>query len=566
MAYLPNVQFQPYIKPYNGSVNQELADTVKTLTTRYDENLQQGTALDILAGQTIANVPDGDRALAEQKVNEVKSQLASIVNSDGGYYSARPRIAQIAAKFKGDPDLAIMMSNKKIQDQEDAVNAQLRAQGHHILNFNRGQFKSVGYDSEGKRAYNTYTPGSEAMHNYHDAQSKYFDQIVPDGGSGGLTHAAMQGFLQTGSWQGITGAKIRNQANRALESYLNTPEGNQQLRKYTQLDGLDPNSAKHNILREMIATGMEKQSSQSATNYIQDPFAIIAAKGATKGKKNSEGMMYPIETDKELPVTNRDDVDAVVYHLTDTKTNQFANLSSVQKDMLWNATNKAKHELGPNASNKDINSYAKNFLHARSDYNMAPAYYAVTGSKEINNENNTFQNGNYTARTYQDIDNPGKIMNWEELKKSIGQKGEADDKVVKTMNVSGFYHPNNTFTQGLHGDLADRFVQPTRLTIQDSNGKTRTIVAGSDLGSTKTFEFQQQKILHEIYLGDRTGRGKRVVFDGESHFVRPLNRAVQVQTPDGQMSEEDGFEVTDNHGNRIEMPASELTMHILRGR
>lgn len=565
MAYLPNVQFQPYIKPYNGSVNQELADTVKTLTNRYDENLQQSTALDALAGQTVANVMDGDKDVVQQKVQGIRDKLKNLINSDSGYYTARPQIAQLAAQFKGDPDLAVMMQNKKIKDDQDAITNQMTAQGHHVLDFGQPDFQSISY-VDGKKQYNTYTPQTEAMHNYHDAQAKYFDQMSPDGGSGGLTHAAMAGFLQTGSWQGITGAKVRNQANRALQSYLSTPEGDQQIRKYTQLDGLDPDSAKHQILKEMIATGMERQSSQASTNYMQDPYAIIAAKGAAKGKKNSEGNPYPLETDKELPVTNRDDVDAAVYHLTDSKSTPFTSLTPVQKDMVWNATNKAQHDLGPHASNVDINNYAKSYLHARSDYNVAPAYYAVNGTKDINNENNTFQNGNYTARSYQDIDNPGKVMNWEQLKNSLGQKGLADDKLVKTINVSGYYHPNNTFTQGLSGDLADRFVQPTRLTVQDSDGKTRTIVAGSDLGSTKTAEFQEQKILHEIYLGDRTGRGKRVVFDGESHFIRPLGHSVPITLPDGSPSEEDGFEVTDTHGNRAEMPASELTGHILRGR
>lgn len=568
MAYLPQVQFQPYIKPYTGSANAELADTIKTLSQRYDENLQAGTALDIYAGQLASQVGKGDQEEANQKVDLIRKQLGSIASSESGYYGARPQIAQLAAKFKGDPDLAVMMANKKIQDQEAQVNNELTSKGLKVLNFNQPGFKSVTYDSNGKRTYNTYTPASEMMHNYHDAQSKYFDQIQADGASGGLSQAAMQGFLQTGEFTGISGKKIEHQANKALDSYLQTPEGNQQLRNYTQLQGQSPDQARNNILREMISTGSEKVYSQSRTQYMQDPMfqldaklALQAAKG--KGKKGSDGTDYPLETEKQLPVNNRDNVDAAVYTLTDSKANPFDSLNNVQKDLLRNAVNASKSKLGPTATQAEVNSEAKNFLHARTDFNAAPRYYAVSGTKDINEENNTFQNGNYTARLYQDIDNPGKTMNLSQLKeKYYGDKDYDDRKFIKDVSVTGYYHPDNTFTQGLTGNEADRFVQPLRLTIQTPKG-SKTIVAGSDLGSTRTDQFQAAKFIHEIYLGDKTGRGKRITQDGKSYFIRPTGKSAPIQHSDGSTISEELFEVADKDGRTIEAPESDIVAHYL---
>lgn len=557
MAYLPGVQFQPYIKPYNGSANQELSDTVKQLTQRYDENQQAGTALDIYAGQMAAQVGDGDREDAMGKIDQVRNQLGNIVNSEQGYYTARPQIAQLAAKFKGDPDLAVMMANKKLQDEEQDTNNKLRAQGHTILDFNDDNFKTVTYDKTGKKIYNTYTPQSEAMHNYHDAQAKYFDQMQADTSGGGLSHAAMQGFLQTGQFGGISGQKVKAQADRALNSYLATPEGDQQLRKYTQLDKMDTDEAKHAIQKEMIATGMERAYHQSTTQYMQDPMfnadlklQLQAMKG--KGKKNAAGEDYPLETDKQLPMSNKDNVDAAVFTLTDPNKNPYSNLTAVQKDMAFNAMNQAKSKLGPTASQADVINTARNYLHARADFNTAPRYYSVSGTKDIDDENKTFKNGNYTSRLYQDIDNPGKTMNWEQMKKKYGLADD-DEKVLKNVNVSGFYHEDNPFTQGLQGAEADRFIQPTRLTVQTPSGQTKTVVAGSDFGSTKTAQFQDAKFIHEIYLGDKTGRGRRVVEDGKAYFIRPTGQSVT--TPQG---EEAAFEVSDATGRPQVWPESKV--------
>lgn len=568
MAYLPNVQFQPYIRPNVGNTNAELADTIKTLSNRYDENLQAGTALDALAGQTVAQVGAGDRDEVIKKVDLVKKQLQGIVTSESGYYGARPQISQLAASFKGDPDLAVMMSNKQLQDQEAKINNELTAKGVKVLNFNQPGFKSISYDSNGKKIYNTYTPGSEAMHNYHDAQAKYFDQIQADASSGGLSKSAMEGFLQTGTFQGISGAKIKHQADRALASYLQTPEGNQQLRNYTQLQGMTPQQASQAIQKEMIATGYERVFSQSQTNYMQDPMFQLDAKlalAASKGKKGATGSDYPLETEKQLPMTNRDNVDAAVFAMSDSKKYPFANLTQDQKDLVYNSINKAKADLGPGATNIEVKQQAAKYLHGRSDFNTAPRYFAVSGTKDINAENNTFQNGNYTARLYQDIDNPGKTMNWEQMKKKY-DLGDDDSKIIKNMNVSGFYHVDNPFTQGLSGVEADRFVQPLRLTVNLPTGGTKTIVAGTDLGTTRTQQFPAAKFIHEIYLGDKTGRGKRIVDGGKTYFIHPTGKTTPVQQADGTVSYEDAFQVVDGSGKQMEVPESALIAHYLSQR
>lgn len=567
MAYLPNVQFQPYIKPYTGSTNAELADTIKTLSNRYDENVQNGTALDALAGQTIAMVGAGDRDEAVKKIDLVRGQLKNIVQSESGYYNAKPQIAQLAASFKGDPDLAIMLQNKKLQDEEDKINNELVAKGQKVLNFNKPGFKSISYDNTGKKVYNTYTPGSEVMHNYHDAQAKYFDQLQADAGGGGLSHSAIAGFLQTGQFQGISGAKIKHQADRALNSYLQTPEGNQQLRNYTQLQGMTPEQATHAIQREMLATGMERQFSASTTQYIQDPSFQLDARlavAAAKGKKGSaSGAEFPLETEKQLAISNnRDDIDAAVYTVHDPKNNPFNNLTGTQKDLVFNAMNKAKIKLGPTATEPEIRQEAKNILHSRGDINTAPRYYAVTDTKDINAENNYFQNGNYTARLYQDIDNPGKTMNWEQMKKKYGLEDD-DSKVVKQMNVSGYYHIDNPFTRGLSGAEADRFVQPIRLTVPVKGGGTKTIIAGSDLGSTKTQQFAAAKFIHDVYLGDKTGRGKRIMDEGKAYFIHPTGNSMPVPQADGSTQFEDAFEVADSSGKTITVPESALVAHYL---
>lgn len=554
MSYLPSVNFQPYIKPYVGSANPELADTVRQLTQRYDENLQSGTALDALAGQMASQVMPGDQDVVNQKISAVKNQLQQINDSQGGYYTARPQIMQLAAKFKGDPDLAVMMDNKKTYDQEQATNQQLTAKGLKVLDFNDDNFSSIGTDANGKKIYNHYDPQSEMMHNYHDAQSKYFDQMQADGGSGGLSHSAMQGFLQTGSWQGITGAKVRAQANRALGSYLNTPEGDQQLRNYTQLQGMDPDDAKLAIQKEMIATGMERAHTQSSTSYMQDPFAMLQEKAALAGtKKGKDGMPYTLEQEQTpTPVDNRANVDAAVYHLSDPNTAKFENLTDTQKEMTWNAMAQAKRQLGPTANDIDIRTQAKKYLHGRSDINQSPSYYAVTGSKNISDENKTFTNGNFTSRDYQLPGEPGKVLSWQKTKKALGYSDDTpDEKIIKTLNVSGFYHPDHPYTTGLQGEMADKFTQPTRLTIQAADGSTKSIVAGSDIGNIHTQEFGADKFRHDVYAGDKMGTGKRLTIDGKNYFITPTYQPSPLVKA-GRQQTGDGIYVTDPTGKTAE--------------
>lgn len=563
MAYLPQVDFKPYIKPYVGNANSELADTVKQLTQRYDENLQTGTALDMYAGQLASQVMPGDQDVVNQKISAIKNQLAEIAQSQGGYYTARPQIAQLAAKFKGDPDLSVMLENKKIASEEQARNNKSKGT---VLDFNEDNFKSVSTDANGKKIYNTYIPKSEDQYNYHDAQSKYFDQMQADGASGGLAHAAMQGFLQTSSWQGITGAKVKAQANRALDSYLQTPEGDQQLRNYTQLQSMKPDQAKQAIQKEMIATGMEKVYSQSSISSQQDPMfglqmkmALSAAKGS---KKNKDGTEMPIEQEQTpTPINNKDDVDAAVYNLHSPNANLYSNLSDKQKAMVQNAMFQAKAQLGPTANEIAVRVAAQKYLHGHGDINQSPTYSRVDGTKNINEENKTFQNGNFTARDYQFPDAQGKVMSWPKTRKALGFGDDIpDEKVTSTLNVSGFYGQDHPYTNGLQGPIKDKFVLPTRLTIQDAYGKTRTLIAGSDISSTHTDEFDTAKFRHEVYNGDKTGEGKWINIGGKSYVVTPtykpsplIGKIVNGETVTGG----DGVYITDQNGNRREFDMDE---------
>jgi len=548
MGYLPNVNFQPYVKPYVGSANGELAETVKVLTQRYDENLDASSKLGVLASLTEAQVPEGDREYIKGTIQQVSKSLQDLSASEEGYYSARPKIASLATKFMGDPDIAKMKENKVLLDKEQAVINEMKAKGMQVLDFSNGKgFKTISVDAEGNKVYNTYTPQTEMKHDYAPAQAEFFNQLQADGSSGGLSQANIAGFLKTGTWQGITGAKIRAQATRAVDSYIaGTKEGTQQFRALTQIQGLSPQQAKDTILKEMISVGMERQFSQTKTDYMQDPMAVISAKAAVKG----EGMKgFNLERDPVQPQSI--DVKKAMDYFTDTKKTPFTSLDEQAKDRVRNSLVLAKLELGKGASNAAIARKAKEIVGSFAERQRSSSYFAFSGAEEVNAANKNFKNGNYSARTYQIPGEKG-TFDFYKLKEKLGQEDTPDDKFLAMLNVSGQYAPGHTYRQGLKGEEADRFVQPMRLSVGLPDGTNKTIIASSDLGSTKASTFGYDKLKADIYEGKESGRGKVWrASNGQKFHIVPTGQ----ETEDG---DEEMLLVDAKTGEKTSMPLFQL--------
>lgn len=293
-----NLSFTPYIDTYMGAPVEEFQQAVAQRQQLYDQNLAQASAIEDALGSIRAY--EGDKDFLEEKISPYMDRLNQLADS-GDYEKALNDVVRLGRKFTKDEDL------RAIQDNYNAIQEyrkRLSELGGDALDFNpleqvdpvtgeRTLFSTRQRNELGDYVNRTFQSQLEQRKDYTARMQNLMRGIQADGSVtiGGENiniedlgvSAKELPMILTRQWQGINKDKVRSVAETMLNAYLDTPEGQQDYRRLTQLEGLDPSTAEQDMINRLFEVATPQiggQSRISATNLPSSFFETPAQPGA----------------------------------------------------------------------------------------------------------------------------------------------------------------------------------------------------------------------------------------------------------------------------------------------
>lgn len=259
-----------YISQFVGSTVPEIQLAGNAMQKRADETVslfdtihEYGSSLDVW-----------DPEIKEEALTGVRAVIDDIANDRESWYSAGNRVRQLARDVIGNEALRASVQNKKAIQEEEALVQQIQASGNIPLRLNDPTtFKTRNEDG----SLNRYTPNvmSLGVYEIETAKKEMFNDLQADAAAGELTRAELddiQGFLQTGSWSGISSRRIKDYMEHALSRYKATPTYQKEVIKLQQEGITDPDLIERHIENTLLSTGLERVFNITGVNYQSDPF------------------------------------------------------------------------------------------------------------------------------------------------------------------------------------------------------------------------------------------------------------------------------------------------------
>jgi hypothetical protein len=287
-----------FIPTYAGVPLQEAERYGEGLTKMYHQNIADLTKLDIMNANR--KVLKGDEAMSEEYNKYLKAQMEDMAKK-GDYENMGMRVNALAREFVNHKDLKAMAESRAAADQDLEMRNKLRLAGQtpwFEQDIDAHQTIQVGED--GKKTYNIYKPTTEAKLKHQEKRAAIWDVMKADAGPLKPEEVrsnipAIQGFISTGSWKGISGGtdaagnptgKIGRLINHAMTSYKSTAEYDQEKRKdiqdltaqgYSQEEATA--EAEKLARKRMFSEGMLRTFSEVDAQYLQDWMMKAQAEG-----------------------------------------------------------------------------------------------------------------------------------------------------------------------------------------------------------------------------------------------------------------------------------------------
>lgn len=269
---------------YVGSTLGEFMNLLPYAQQRYDSARDMLDDTDVFIN-SIEHL-EGDRDSLYQITSPFRESIASARDS-GDYRGLYDDIRRTSKKVIGDKGL------KTISDSYQGALKQKELEatyGTQALSFSDpSKHRSIEVDENGNTRYNVYVPHVEKRGDYDKRIQDIWSVLKADGMPIDLQEhkGAIDGFLKYGSWKGISDSKISGYLKSAFERYVDSPEGEQDYRRLTQIEGFAPDEARADIERRMLAVGSGMKYSDVDYRYMQDP--SLEAKAATSVFSNMFG-------------------------------------------------------------------------------------------------------------------------------------------------------------------------------------------------------------------------------------------------------------------------------------
>lgn len=592
--YLPNLAFQPYIAPQQQLPVEEFNNLGAVLNQRYDKNIAEWDALDAFINQV--QLSDADQGIKTSVVQDTRNILKDI-REKGNWENGRLQVREVAKRLANDQSLTIGQQNFKRMQEQMAKEADMRTQGINLIDFNQGRFAQSTIDPTTGRARVLDFSGSERLQDYDARRKSLFEGLQADGfdreSSSPVMNAATGMVYQVGSGASaryVSAKKVKEVAQRNLNNYLESQEGQQEYKMLTTSNSMNPNpltpqEARKQILDGIVNTGLTRTFSQTGSKSSTSIVSMGGAGGSGSGASLPEGQRaeaLPIEQSKLNPLY-KDLTDKLTLkrRYENVKSSaeghsalgavtgapgaqgvptlgskeRYATLSKKEMKAVENvgATLGIKKQPSGQYAVKDIDRI-RDYITQRVETATAPTYRAFT-EEEISKNNNYIANGNLRSRGFYDLEK-GKFTEFKDLPSEV--KEALNGKKAGEIQFSGVVSPDNHFY-----DLAkdskrevnsDGWLRPEYVTIA---GKSYAVT--SPTSEIRKTDIGLIRAINQITSANRYGVPVRIKGPDGQRFVTAPNGKY---SPDGQPI----YEIKDMNGNKVsELPLNNMAGTLLQG-
>lgn len=299
---LSNSQFIP---TYAGAPLAEGDKYGEGLAKLYHQNISDLTRLDLLNASR--KVKPGDEEVSQAYDKQLADEMAKMAK-EGNYEDMTVRINALARNHVNNPDLkALAESRAEYEKQEEDVR-KLGLSKQQALNVqDPAKFQTITYDENGKKIVNIFKNKVQGKLDWDEKIQNIWNAVKEDAGPLSQAQAdklipAIQGYINTGVWTGITDNKILAKLQDAVKVYEGSSEGVQQqdqfIQEAEQLGIEDPKEQKAYAdakIREFaLSAGRLKTFSKTDPQLVQD--LVFAEALRNSGKDTSSAFLPGTDT------------------------------------------------------------------------------------------------------------------------------------------------------------------------------------------------------------------------------------------------------------------------------
>lgn len=576
--YLPNLAFQPYVAPQQELPVEEFNNLGVVLNQRYDQNIAKWDELDAYMNQV--QLSDADQSIKESVLKDTRAVIQDI-RKNGNWENGKLQVREVAKRLANDQALAIGQQNfKKAQEQKE-IESKMRMQGINLIDFNQDRFNQSTIDPLTGRARVLDYSGTEKLQDYDARRKSLFEGITPDGfdneSSSPRIDEARGMIYQVGSGSSaryISAKKVREIANRNLNNYIESAEGQQELKMLTTSNSMNPvplsvADAKKQILEGITNTGMTRVFNQtgSKSNVSITASGLNGAAGMTPPenpslegitiKKNQSNPVYQSLANKletgGIKTTPRTSIEgkfaATIFNKTLDLIKNSSNLTAglptdeakVIDRKLTTDENKAFKNIALALGIKKIgdkgNSYSNNdlkkiqdFAKERSNTGISSAIRTFT-DEEINKRRTYASNGNYRGR--QILDEDFKPLTYDELPDKVREKLESGK--TEGIQFQGVFDTDNPFKDIAKASKKFKdtrgFISPEAITI---DGKQ--YIFSSQLSDMRKEDVPTRNLEQDISRAGRTGIPQFLNNGKDKELIVPVGEGLyQIKDTSGNL-------------------------------
>ena len=291
---------------YGGSPLEAVSKAAERAEKNYYEGIAYADKVGMITEAIKARAVD--RPELDEHLAPIRKEL-EVIAASGDYENAMPRIANIARKLYSDPTInkiqenyakeeALKKRHQGLQDKKETI----------LFGKDYSNTPTVSRDPETGEilGYNDIIDTGQVKLPWDEKAEKIWnstkaDQYITDPKYGAQVSKALAGWVQTGTWKGISGGKegdkINRQLGNALMRYKQSGEYLQQLEYYTSQNHPNPEKA---VRDHLLSVGMMKVFDDNTVRYIQDVMMGEGQQG-----QGSIGSIGSMETTTDLPFDSR---------------------------------------------------------------------------------------------------------------------------------------------------------------------------------------------------------------------------------------------------------------------
>lgn len=528
MPNLPQLSFQPYIQPVGTDEPIDALNQLgQTLNKRYEDNLAQSDALDEHIAQLGTTIRGIDQPILDSLNSDTRDALTNI-KQNGDWENAQIPLRQVAKRLLSDPALTYAQQNKVTSDKIDALKMQAQAEGHHIIQYQ--DYNSIPTMNDDGTTNKVSTDGVfDKKLDWLTKQRSIFDGLEPNStaykNSKTVAQSGTGDIYQIGSGSSVryvNDKMIANVVANNLDNYLQTDEGQQQLKVLTTKNSenqipVDVPTAREMIKHQLLDVGLTRRfhdNSSESSSELKSQGQQAGTQDPNAGTVAVQDQAVPINkdfSDLKDALVKKDRSDGPfasmgapsgggspygdIYKANVDKTPKY-DTGTLDKSPLYQSMFKLySQSLGTTNTDK-INPLISKYLGSIENKTVSPVLHATYDPKQMEADNKFIQNGAVknlpiydvkTGKTYNSMNDPQFQKDYPDIKPEEYEKAR----------MVGRYDQNNPYPE-VTGN--DNFTTARKISVGGHD-----FVAGEMLQDKRSGANLNNYLGNKITLADRAG-------------------------------------------------------------